>query len=109
MDLPAEMADDGSYNFVFEKSGRLGFAPTEDGHGAVISLGRNAPSLSSQTLLSLLSAGGFEPYSNLTIHAGLAGQNTCVLATIVEEGELGVPELEQIFTLLRDRMQAIGL
>lgn len=102
MGLPAEPADDGSYNFVFERSGTLSFTGAQDGAGVIIGLSRVPGSLTPQLLESFFGLAGIDPHTNSLLHAGLAPRGSLVLSVHIADGQLDLPLLEVLFEKMRD-------
>ena len=94
MDLPARPARDGSFTFVFERSGTLSLTPAEDGAQALVSLARMPARTDGALQRRALARAGLNPMTNRYLHAGMAGDGSLVFAIGLDDGVLDLPTLE---------------
>jgi type III secretion system chaperone SycN len=105
--LPARPAADGSFGFVFARTGTLTVTPAQGGRRIVVSLARKAARVEPALLLRLLGAGGHDPATGRLIHAGLAPDDEIHLALSFAEADFDLPALDagfQQLAALHDRL-----
>jgi type III secretion system chaperone SycN len=106
--LPARPARDGSFTFVFERSGTLSLTPAEDGAQALVSLARRPARSDSNLERRALARAGLDPATNRYLHAGLAGDGSVVFAIGIDDTALDLPTLESCLRELNAAHDAIS-
>jgi hypothetical protein len=104
--LDARPASDGSYSFVFARSGTVTLTPTADGRRAVISVARRPQRLDADGELRFLGLAGLDPTTSRPIHCGIAPDGSLVVAASLPEGQFDLPRLDsclQSLFALQDR------
>jgi type III secretion system chaperone SycN len=100
--LPPEAAPDGSYNFVFARSGTLSLAPSDDGKRVLICLAR-VPYRSDVNLEKrFLDLAGMDPTTSTFVHAAMASDGNLVLAIDLEDGRFDRHSLDLALRRLID-------
>lgn len=98
--LSAQVAADHSYGFVLANSGTLSVTPSDDGKRVIISLAR-APNRSDVALqLRFLGLAGLHSGTGTLIHAGIAPDETMVLATDLDEDRFDMQSLDETLSRL---------
>ena len=95
--LPARPARDGSFTFVFERSGTLSLTPSADSSRVLLSLARMPLRADNAIERRALQKAGIDPTTSRLVHAGLAADGSIVLAVGFGENELDLPALESCF------------
>ena len=108
MGLPAKAARDGSYTFIFERSGTLSLTPAEDGAQVLLSLARKADRPDAAWERRALARAGINQTTSKMLHAGLASDGSLVFALGVEDTSLDLPTLERCFDELVTAHREIG-
>src|SRR5262245_23680644 len=83
--LAASPARDGSFSFVFERSGTLSLTPSADGSRVLLSLARQPLRVDLAIEQQALQRAGLDATSSRFLHAGLAGDGSIVLAVSLGE------------------------
>lgn len=91
---PQPPARDGSFTFVFERSGKLSLTPTQDGERALVSLARMPERTDAGRERRALARAGFNPTTGRYLHAGLAGDGSLIFAIALDDGAFDLPTLE---------------
>jgi type III secretion system chaperone SycN len=97
MGLPAQPARDGSFTFVFQRSGTLSLTPATDGVQALVSLARMPDRLDGNLQRRALARAGLNPLTNKFLHAGVASDGSLIFAMSIEDTVLDLPTLESCF------------
>lgn len=92
MGVPANPARDGSYSFVFARSGALSLTPAEG--RTLISLTIADAGRERSALKRALSSAGYDPTTNRFLHVGLTRDDSVVFSIAVEDVEMDVPTIE---------------
>ncbi|WP_341367309.1 CesT family type III secretion system chaperone [Yoonia sp. BS5-3] len=91
---PVGPAEDGSYNFAFERAGILGFAPSADGKRAIMSLkAARADRPTADDMARFLSLAQRDPMTQLPITAGMVG-GAFVLAANIPSNAFDLQKIE---------------
>jgi type III secretion system chaperone SycN len=106
--LPVRPARDGSFSFVFDRSGTLSLTPSNDGARTLVSLARVPPRHDLTVERRALDRAGLNPTTNQFLHAGLAADGSLVFAVSVEDGDISLPALESCFEQLTAAHDAIA-
>lgn|ERR1700733_1185212 len=103
----ANAAPDQSYGFVFARSGTLSVLPTEDGERIIVALAR-APNRSDIALqLRFFALAGLQSDSKTFVHAGMAPDETMVLAVDLNEDGFDVQSLDNAVSRLIELQQSV--
>ncbi len=79
-------ADDGSYNFSFERAGILSFTPSADGKRAIMSLKARTPRrVAADEMLQFMRIAQRDPVTQTPISAGMVGGAFVMAANISED------------------------
>jgi hypothetical protein len=105
MGLAAQPAADGSYSFIFERSGTLTLTSASDGERTLVSL-MGAPGRMDEEIESrLLALAGPDITTSRFLSTGLTRDGIALFAVSIDDGEMGLPILEVcIQQLLAARM-----
>lgn len=94
MGLSAHPAVDGSYSFVFERSGTLTLTSARDGERTVISLLTGLVRLDREVEEQLFSIAGPDITTGRFLSAGLTRDGDALFAVSADDAEMDVPTLE---------------
>jgi hypothetical protein len=102
MDFPGmpPAAADGSYSFLFAKTGILTLLATDDGAHVLVGLARQPSSSDSTYAERFFAAAGLDEHTNMPLHAGLAPNGAFMYVAPVRTDQFDLPTLEQRFTTL---------
>jgi hypothetical protein len=105
--LSAQVAPDHSYGFVLARSGTLSLVPSEDGKRIIVSLARvpNRSDIAMQ--LRFFDLAGLHFGASTCIHAGIAPDETMVLATDVDEERFDMQSLDETLSRLIELQNAV--
>src|SRR5437588_289428 len=92
--LSAVPASDGSFNFIFARSGTLSLTPSADGRRILVSLARMPHLTHAANEIRLLERAGLDSTTSTFVHAGLAPDGSHVLAIEIDELRFDLPTLE---------------
>jgi hypothetical protein len=101
MGLPAEPARDGSYNFVFARSGTLSLSPTRDGKRVLISLSAQPRSADQAIQRRAFAMAGRDVTTNVFLQCGLARDGSIVFAVALDDGALNEQTLDASISHLK--------
>jgi len=105
--ITARMAPDHSYGFVLDRSGTLSLTPSDDGKRIIVSLAR-LPNRSDIALqLQFLGLAGVQSGTGTLVHAGIAPDETMVLATNLDEDRFDVQSLDQTLARLIELQDSV--
>ena len=96
MGLPTVPGPDGSFSFLFERSGNLTLTSSQDGDRIVVSLGRAPVAPDAAAQLQFLSKAGRDKTRNRFLNAGVAPDGSFVFVISIEEDDFTLQELEQV-------------
>lgn len=109
LDLPAPRpAPDGSYSFVFARSGTLTFTSAGDGERVLASLSKRPSRLNEDVEHLVLAAAGPDVTTQRCLSAGLARDGSVVFAVSIDEGELNLPVVETCLQQLMAAQAAVA-
>lgn len=94
MELTAQPARDGSFTFVFERSGSLSLTSSDDGAETLVSLARQPTRSDPAIERRALAVAGLDPTTNRFLHAGLARDGSIVFAQAIADTAFDLPALE---------------
>lgn len=97
MRLPARSARDGSYTFVFERSGTLSLTPAQDGMQVLVSLARRPERSDAALQRRALARAGLNPSTSRFLHAGLGNDGSLIFAIGIHDTALDLPTIEDCF------------
>lgn len=104
--VDAIAAADGSFNFEFERLGRLTLQPGA-GDRLMASLSRKISFASSATMIDWLSAARIDPMDGSMIHAGLSGEDDFVLVLDLPASGVSAADLDVALTRLAQAIKEI--
>jgi hypothetical protein len=107
LELPAFPARDGSYSFVFQRSGMLTITPARDGR-AIVSLARRPERADGPMLKRFFLAAGIDPTTNLALHAGLSKDGSLIYSVDFAVDDFTVPALHACLRNLIAAHDALG-
>lgn len=87
-------AADGSYTFLFEKSGTLTLIPASDGRNVILAVGRRPAIDDVSTMRVFFGNAGLEVTSTGPLHAGIAPNGDYYYAVVIPNGRFNLPTLE---------------
>lgn len=94
MHIVAHPAVDGSYSFVFERSGTLTFTSTPSGDTTLLSLHVPLPVLNEDMELLLIRLAGPEISTGRFLSAGVCRDGGAMLAVKIADEEMSLPQIE---------------
>ena len=106
--LTANPARDGSFTFVFERSGTFSLTPSDDGNQALVSLARIPVRTDAAMERRALARAGLNPTTSRFLHAGLATDGSIVFSMALHDTDLDLPTLESCLGELVSAHAEIG-
>lgn len=104
--LDAAPAGDGSYSFVFERSGVLTFTPASEGERTLLSLSVSGYRSGPRADAALLDLAGPEVSTGRFLSVGLTRDGDVVLAVALDNADIGLPAIEECLQQLISARQA---
>ena len=104
MDIEAIPANDGSFTFLFERSGALTLTNSLEGDRIHVSLMRQPFRSDTSAEHRLLDQAGFDHLTNTFLHVGLTSDGSFVCATDIEVHQFDLPLLDQAFRRLTEAL-----
>lgn len=104
---PARPAPDQSYGFVFSRSGTLSLAPSQDAKRITVSLARTPNRSDTAIQLKLFGVAGLQA-GNTLVHAGIASDNSLVLAIDLDEDRFDMQSLDGTVSRLIELHNALS-
>lgn len=106
--LPLTPAADGSYSFVFERSGTLTLTSAEDGQRTLLSLAARPHRLDEEIEQRLLALAGPDITSERFLSTGLTRNGEAMFVVSIDDGDISLPTLETCMQQLFAARAAIG-
>lgn len=92
--LPLTPAQDGSYSFVFERSGTLTLTSAADGERTLVSLAARPHRLDQEIEQRLLSLAGPDMTTDRFLSTGVTRDGEAMFVVSIGDGEISLPVLE---------------
>lgn len=108
LDLPAKPARDGSYSFVFQRSGTLTLTASRDGARVLASLSRMVPRINEDVERRILALAGPDVTTQRLLSAGIGRDGSVIVAVSIDDDELSLPVLETSIQQLMAAQAAVG-
>ena len=106
--LPLSAAADGSYSFVFERSGTLTLTSAEDGQRTLLSLAARPHRLDEEIEQRLLALAGPDITSERFLSTGLTRDGEAMFVVGINDSEIDLPTLERCMQQLFAARAAIA-
>lgn len=106
--LVAKPAPDGSYGFIFAKSGLLSFVASQDEARVVVCLVRPSSQVNLSTPIRFFRLAGLDPATSNFVHAGISADNNCVLAISLEESRFDMQSIFETLSRLTDLYDSLA-
>jgi hypothetical protein len=106
--LPAQPALDGSYSFVFERSGMLTLTSSTDGERVLLSLFMQPSRLDEDVERRLLDLAGPDITTNRFLSVGLTRDGGALFAVGIDDAEMGLPVLDTCLQQLMAARSAVA-
>ncbi|MDC9823033.1 hypothetical protein PRN20_04755 [Devosia sp. ZB163] len=108
LQLPLTPAADGSYSFVFERSGTLTLTSTDDGQRTLLSLAARPHRLDEEIEQRLLALAGPDFTSERFLSTGLTRDGEAMFVVSIDDSEISLPTLETCMQQLFAARSAIA-
>ena len=92
--VPLTPAPDGSYSFVFERSGTLTLTSASDGERTLVSLAVRPHRLDQEIEARLLALAGPDMTTERFLSTGLTRHGEAMFVVSIDDGEISLPVLE---------------
>lgn len=106
--LPANPAADGSYSFVFQRSGTLTLTSAADGRRTLVSLAAQPYRLDEELERRLLELAGPDITTDRFLSTGITRKGEAMFAISVDDTEISLPTLETCMQQLFAARAAMG-
>jgi hypothetical protein len=93
--LPAIRAPDGTYGFIFERSGTLSLVASEDGRRVIVSVARVPFWSNVVTERCFLDVAGLDATTGALVHAGMAPDGSLVLAMDIDDDKFDLQSIDR--------------
>ena len=108
MGLPARPAADGSYSFVFSRSGALSLTGSEDGERLLVSLARDPLRPDADLEWRLFSRAGFDLATQRFLHSGMSSDGSLFHVMELAEDDVDLPSLDAALRRLMEAFEELG-
>lgn len=108
LDLPARPASDGSYSFVFQRSGTLTFTPSSEGNRVLASLSRMPSRLNEGVERTIMGLAGPDITTQRCLSVGLGRDGSVICAVAIDDEELDLPSVESCLQQLLTAQSAVA-
>jgi hypothetical protein len=106
--LPPQSAPDGSYNFVFARSGTLSLAPSDDGRRVIVCLVRVPYRADVALEKRFLDLAGLDPTSSTFVRVGRASDGSMALAVDLDDSQFDPQSLDGALRRLIDLHDSVA-
>ena len=100
MGLPVQPAVDGSFSFVFERSGTLTLTSATSGERTIVSLDAPLDRLDQVAEQQLFSAAGPDLTTGRFLSTGITGDGSALFAVSLDDDDMNLPALEVVMQQL---------
>jgi type III secretion system chaperone SycN len=108
MGLPARAAADGSFSFVFSRSGTLSLTSSEEGDRLLVSLARDPVRSDSDLEWRLLLQAGLDPATQTFLHSGMSPDGGLFHVMEFAEDDVDLPALDAVLRRLMEAHEELG-